>query len=99
KNELMIVVRPRLADPMPPGVDIAVPDRGPLRREDVRTQATDAPVTRPLRPSKPLPAEEPAPTGDMRATPDAPSQPGVRARPHAGRVRAAAVGDEEAADA
>jgi pilus assembly protein CpaC len=98
KNELMIVVRPRLADVVPPGVNMAVPDRGPLRREDVRTQPTDASVTRP-RLSRPVPAEEPATTGDTRSTPGAPMEPGVRARPHAWSVQVAATGDHDAADA
>jgi len=99
KNELMIVVRPRLADAIPPEVNVSVPDRGPLRREDVRTQATDAPVTRPLRPMKSLPAEEQTNTGDTRTTPDAPIEPGMRGRPHGWSVQVAATGDGNAAEA
>ena len=99
KNELMIVVRPRLADAIPPEVNVSVPDRGPLRREDVRTQATDAPVTRPLRPMKSLPAEEPTNTGDTRTTPDAPIEPSMRGRPHGWSVQVAATGDGGAAEA
>ena len=53
KNELMIVVRPRLADPTPVGVSVAVPDREPFTTSEIRTQATNAPVTRP-RLSRPL---------------------------------------------
>ncbi len=57
KSELMIVVRPRLADPTPVGVSVAVPDRGALRPEEVRTQRTDAAVSRP-RLTSPLPSDE-----------------------------------------
>ncbi len=47
KNELMIVVRPRLAEGIPPGAPVPIYDRGPLERGEVRSQATDAGVTRP----------------------------------------------------
>jgi pilus assembly protein CpaC len=97
KNELMIVVRPKLADGVPPGVSVAVPDRGPLRREDVRTQATDAPVTRP-RASQPLPADKAATTGDTRSTPSTPVEPGVRTREHGWSVQVAATPNAAEAD-
>jgi pilus assembly protein CpaC len=47
KNELMIIVRPHLADVIPPGAPVPIYDRGPLRRSEVRSQATDAGVSRP----------------------------------------------------
>jgi pilus assembly protein CpaC len=47
KNELMIIVHPRIAEPIPPGGEVAIYDRAPLRRSEVRSQATDAGVTRP----------------------------------------------------
>jgi len=47
KTELMIVVKPRLVRGLPPGTTVQVPNRGPLYRDEVRTQPTDAPVTRP----------------------------------------------------
>jgi pilus assembly protein CpaC len=98
KNELMIVVRPRLADVVPPGVSMVVPDRGPLRGEDVRTQPTDAPITRP-RLTRPVPADQPATTDDTRSTPDAPMEPGVNTRPHGWSVQVTATGDRASADA
>jgi Flp pilus assembly secretin CpaC len=73
KSELMIVVRPRLADPTPQGVSIAVPDREALRPEEVRTQRTDAPVSRP-RLTSPLATGEP--TEDAALSP--PGDPAVK---------------------
>ncbi len=66
KNELMIVVRPRLTQPTPPGVAVAVPDREPLQTAEVVSQRTNAPVTRP-RISKP--ASPDAATADANITP------------------------------
>ena len=74
KSELMIVVRPRLADPTPAGVSIAVPDREALRREDVVTQRTDAPISRP-RITSPLPSDAPSHDAAM-ATPGDPAVKG-----------------------
>lgn len=69
KSELMIVVRPRLADPTPAGVSIAVPDREALRRDEVVTQRTDAPVSRP-RFTSPLPTDAPSRDGAMQTPGD-----------------------------
>jgi pilus assembly protein CpaC len=69
KSELMIVVRPRLAEPTPAGVAIAVPDRESLRPEEVRTQRTDAPVARP-RITLPLPTDEPSHDGNLSTSGD-----------------------------
>jgi pilus assembly protein CpaC len=98
RNELMIVVRTRLVNAVPPGVSVSVPDRGPLRGEDVRTQPTDAPITRP-RLSRPVEADERATTGDTKSTPDTPIEPGVRARAHGWSVQVTATTDRAAADA
>lgn len=47
-KELVMVVRPRLVDPIEVGRRVALPtDRGPLTRDEVKTQETDAKVTRP----------------------------------------------------
>jgi pilus assembly protein CpaC len=49
-EELMVIVRPRLAKGFTDG-DLPLPsDRAPLQREDVKTAPTDAPVTRPRLP-------------------------------------------------
>jgi Flp pilus assembly secretin CpaC len=47
KNELMIVVKPRLVRGFPNGTTVDIPNRGPLYRDEVRTRGTNAPVTRP----------------------------------------------------
>ncbi|MEE8310631.1 MAG: pilus assembly protein N-terminal domain-containing protein [Candidatus Binatia bacterium] len=47
-KELVMVVRPRLVVPIERGDRIALPtDRGPLTRDEVKTQETDAKVSRP----------------------------------------------------
>ena len=62
KNELMIIVHPRIAEPIPPGGTVPVYDRAPLRRGEVRSQATDAGVTRPrLGPTLPPQPQERGP--------------------------------------
>ena len=81
----MIVVRPRLVAPIPAGQTVEIPARGPLRRDEVRTQRDEAAVTRPrieppreerglLDSPRPLPNEvyEPA-EGSAR-----PASPGTR---------------------
>jgi len=46
--ELMVVVTPYVVEPMPEGVQIALPtDRGPLTHDDVRTRKEDAEAARP----------------------------------------------------
>ncbi len=97
KNELMIVVKAKIADVIPPGVSVAVPDREPLQREDVRTKPTQAPVTRP-RLSNPVPGDEPATSDDPRYTPSAPIEPGVRSRTHGWSVQVVATPDSVEAD-
>jgi pilus assembly protein CpaC len=73
KSELMIVVRPRLAEATPPGVAVQVPDREPFQPGETNSQATNAPVTRP-RLSRPLPPDAPSrdasfdPEGEHRLT-------------------------------
>ncbi len=69
KTELMIVVRPRLADPTPAGVSIAVPDREAFRPEEVRSQRTDAPVSRP-RVTGPIDSDAPSFDGAVSAAGD-----------------------------
>lgn len=47
-KELVMVVRPRLVVPIERGDRVALPtDRGPLTRDEVKTQETDAKVSRP----------------------------------------------------
>jgi pilus assembly protein CpaC len=59
KTELLIIVTPRLATPMPPGTEMALPtDRGPLTFGEMKTQRDPAEVTRPRVPEvlyKPAP--------------------------------------------
>lgn len=51
-NELMVVVQPHLVKNLAPGTDLDLPtDRGPLNRDDVKTQADDATVTKPRLPA------------------------------------------------
>jgi pilus assembly protein CpaC len=46
--ELMVVVTPYLVEPLPEGVQLALPtDRGPLTHDDVRTREEDAEAARP----------------------------------------------------
>jgi Flp pilus assembly secretin CpaC len=46
--ELMVIVTPRLATPLPPGTDLALPtDRPPLTWDEMKTQYDPAEVTRP----------------------------------------------------
>ncbi len=47
-TELMVVVKPSLVNPLPPGAQVELPtDRGPLQRDDSRTQPDAAATTRP----------------------------------------------------
>jgi pilus assembly protein CpaC len=47
-TELMVIVTPRLAGPLAPGTELALPtDRGPLTYDEVKTQYDPAEVTRP----------------------------------------------------
>jgi len=100
KDELMIVVRPRLAKAIPPGVSVSVPDREPLRSEDVRTQPTDAPITRPRLPG-PEPSDEAATTSNTGTSTsfDAPVSRGGAAPAHAWSVQVSATKDAATADA
>jgi pilus assembly protein CpaC len=53
KTELLIIVTPRLATPMPPGTNMALPtDRGPLTYGEMKTQYDPAEVTRPRVPNE-----------------------------------------------
>jgi hypothetical protein len=90
KNELMIVVRPRLADATPPGVSVAVPDREPFRHSDVRSQRTDASFTRPR-------VTRRAPTGSV--TRDASVDPEGDPPVHGWSVQVGATPDRTSAEA
>lgn len=53
-TELMVVVKPTLVHALPPGVNVPLPtDRGPMGRDEVRTQPEDAETTRPRLPGIP----------------------------------------------
>jgi Flp pilus assembly secretin CpaC len=55
-TELMVVVTPRLVQPMAPGTELALPtDRPPLTKDDMRTAPDPAEVTRPRVPEVFLP--------------------------------------------
>jgi len=50
-TELMVVVKPSLVHPLPPGAHVDLPtDRGPFQREEMRTQPDAAETTRPRLP-------------------------------------------------
>jgi pilus assembly protein CpaC len=59
KTELLIIVTPKLASPLAPGTDLALPtDRPPLQYNEIKTQPNPAEVTRPRVPGelfKPVP--------------------------------------------
>jgi Flp pilus assembly secretin CpaC len=59
KTELLIIVTPKLASPLPPGTELPLPtDRGPMRYDEIKTQPNSAEVTRPRVPGelyKPVP--------------------------------------------
>ncbi len=53
-TELMVVVKPTLIHALPQGVEVPLPtDRGPMKREEVRTQPDAAEKTRPRFPGVP----------------------------------------------
>jgi len=53
-TELVVIVTPRLAQPVPPGEPYELPtDRGPLTNEDIRTKPDEAEATRPRIPGIP----------------------------------------------
>lgn len=53
-TELVVVVKPSLVHPLPPGVDVPLPtDRGPMRVDEIRTQPNEAVRTRPRIPALP----------------------------------------------
>jgi pilus assembly protein CpaC len=53
-QELMVIVRPRLVEPLLPGTEVPLPVVAePMQREDVRTKASPAKVTRPRVPGLP----------------------------------------------
>jgi pilus assembly protein CpaC len=90
KNELMIIVHPRLAEPLAPGADVALYDRAPLLRGEVRSQATDAGVSRPrFTPTLPPQPQERGPALGL----------GGEAQPVGYTVQVGATRDRAAADA
>jgi pilus assembly protein CpaC len=53
-TELVVVVRPRLVRPLPPGAVVPLPvDRGPLTNEEIRTKPDPAEASRPRVPGLP----------------------------------------------
>jgi len=53
-TELMVIVKPVLVHPLPPGTELPLPtDRGPLTAEQARTKASQSDATRPRFPAIP----------------------------------------------